>query len=163
MLHGTASGYGHLFAKRRRTRAVMLMAVVEVLSLAVAAVSLDLASDLAWFIFFGSLLLWRRQVSITDAYLRAKAVAAEPDGVRQQTQWERKIRRIPPPLLDASYAVLGLNENATESEIRTAFRALVKRYHPDRSRYSGAVNAEKLRQVQDAYAALRNTRRCGPR
>lgn len=48
------------------------------------------------------------------------------------------------------YAVLGISTDAGSDEIRTAYRRLVKEYHPDR--YSGG--SEIFRQIQEAYAIL---------
>lgn len=54
------------------------------------------------------------------------------------------------------YKVLGVNENATQEEIRTAYLQLVKKYHPDR--YTDpdlkAVANEKLVEINEAYEFL---------
>ncbi len=54
------------------------------------------------------------------------------------------------------YEVLGINHGASQSEIKAAYRELVKKYHPDR--YQGNPLAdlaeEKLREVNDAYEQL---------
>lgn len=50
------------------------------------------------------------------------------------------------------YEVLGVSKNATESEIKSAFRKLAKKYHPDVSKEENA--AELFKEVQEAYAVL---------
>ena len=50
------------------------------------------------------------------------------------------------------YEVLGLSKTATEAEIKSAFRKLAKKYHPDVSKEENA--AEKFKEVQEAYAVL---------
>lgn len=56
--------------------------------------------------------------------------------------------------------VLGLSENATESEIKTSFRSLVKKYHPDILRSQGLPESEMkhaqkiLAQVMESYEWL---------
>lgn len=51
------------------------------------------------------------------------------------------------------YKILGLQENATEAEIKTAYRKLAMLYHPDRN--SGNQEAEiKFKQIQAAYDIL---------
>ncbi len=54
------------------------------------------------------------------------------------------------------YKVLGINENATQEEIRAAYLKLVKKYHPDR--YTDpdlkAVANEKLVEINEAYEFL---------
>lgn len=54
------------------------------------------------------------------------------------------------------YKVLGVNENATQEEIRAAYLQLVKKYHPDR--YTDpdlkAVANEKLVEINEAYEFL---------
>ena len=50
------------------------------------------------------------------------------------------------------YEILGVSKNATESEIKSAFRKLAKKYHPDVSKEPDA--AEKFKEAQEAYAVL---------
>lgn len=54
------------------------------------------------------------------------------------------------------YKVLGVNENATQEEIRAAYLQLVKKHHPDR--YTDpdlkAVANEKLVEINEAYEFL---------
>jgi len=49
------------------------------------------------------------------------------------------------------YAVLGVTRDADEGEIRSAHRALAKKYHPDAG--SGS-SSERFRTIQDAYDIL---------
>ena len=50
------------------------------------------------------------------------------------------------------YEVLGVDKNATDAEIKSAFRKLAKKYHPDVSKEENA--AEKFKEAQEAYAVL---------
>lgn len=50
------------------------------------------------------------------------------------------------------YEVLGVPKTATEAEIKSAFRKLAKKYHPDISTEENA--AEKFKEAQEAYAVL---------
>ena len=50
------------------------------------------------------------------------------------------------------YEVLGVSKNATDAEIKSAFRKLAKKYHPDVSKEENA--AEKFKEAQEAYAVL---------
>lgn len=50
------------------------------------------------------------------------------------------------------YEVLGVSKNASQSEIKSAFRKLAKKYHPDVSKEENA--AEKFKEAQEAYAVL---------
>lgn len=50
------------------------------------------------------------------------------------------------------YEVLGVEKNASDQEIKSAFRKLAKKYHPDVSKEPDA--AEKFKEAQEAYAVL---------
>ena len=50
------------------------------------------------------------------------------------------------------YEVLGVSKTATDEEIKSAFRKLAKKYHPDVSTEENA--AEKFKECQEAYAVL---------
>ena len=50
------------------------------------------------------------------------------------------------------YEVLGVDKNASEADIKSAFRRLAKKYHPDVSKEENA--AEKFKEAQEAYAIL---------
>lgn len=52
------------------------------------------------------------------------------------------------------YATLGLEPSAGDAEIKTAYRRLARKYHPDVSKESGAE--EKFKAVNEAYEALRD-------
>jgi DnaJ-class molecular chaperone len=53
------------------------------------------------------------------------------------------------------FAILGISPDATLDEIRSAYRRLVKEFHPDH--YAG--NSERFRDIQEAYSVLGNRRR----
>ena len=59
------------------------------------------------------------------------------------------------------YQVLGVERNATKTEIRTAFVKLSKRYHPDSNplRQSVESNSRAFVAVSEAYQTLRNPNR----
>lgn len=50
------------------------------------------------------------------------------------------------------YETLGVSKNASQDEIKSAFRKLAKKYHPDVSKEENA--AEKFKECQEAYAVL---------
>lgn len=50
------------------------------------------------------------------------------------------------------YEVLGVSKNASQDEIKSAFRKLAKKYHPDVSKEPDAE--AKFKEVQEAYAVL---------
>ncbi|MDR2817337.1 MAG: molecular chaperone DnaJ [Oscillospiraceae bacterium] len=54
------------------------------------------------------------------------------------------------------YNVLGINKNASEAEIKKAFRRLAKQYHPDMNAGDKAA-AEKFKEVNEAYEVLSNS------
>jgi len=54
------------------------------------------------------------------------------------------------------YQVLGVKANASDAEIRQAYRNLSKQYHPDTTRFPNPIAQQKFLEIQAAYAVLSN-------
>ncbi|MFW6189071.1 MAG: DnaJ domain-containing protein [Planctomycetota bacterium] len=59
---------------------------------------------------------------------------------------------------DSYYEVLSVDRDATQPEIKKAFRRLAKKYHPDTNPREGDTAAKKLQEVITAYRVLSNER-----
>lgn len=55
---------------------------------------------------------------------------------------------------EKEYELLGLTPEATEDELKSAFRKLAAEHHPDRAKDNGA----KFREIKEAYEALKKLR-----
>lgn len=53
------------------------------------------------------------------------------------------------------YKILGINENASEDEIKSAYRTMAKKYHPDLNPGDASAH-EKFLEIQKAYDDLTN-------
>ena len=53
------------------------------------------------------------------------------------------------------YDVLGMNQNASDDDIKKAFRKLAFQYHPDHNGDDGAT--EKFKEINEAYEVLSDT------
>lgn len=60
--------------------------------------------------------------------------------------------------MKSPYEILGVRENATEAEVKEAYRELVKKYHPDSYANNPLADlaAEKLKEINEAYDAIMN-------
>ena len=58
-------------------------------------------------------------------------------------------------MIDDPYKVLGVSPNATDDEIKQAYRRLAKKYHPDRNP-GDAEAAKKMQQINAAYEQIKN-------
>jgi molecular chaperone DnaJ len=58
-------------------------------------------------------------------------------------------------MIEDPYKILGVSPNASDEEIKRAYRALAKKYHPDRNP-GDAEAAKKMQQVNAAYEQIKN-------
>ena len=58
-------------------------------------------------------------------------------------------------MIDDPYKVLGVSRDASDEEIKTAYRRLAKKYHPDLNP-GDAEAAKKMQQVNAAYEQIKN-------
>ena len=56
------------------------------------------------------------------------------------------------------YQVLGISRKATAREIRRAYRALARKFHPDFNPGDGAA-LQKFREIREGYKVLSSSRR----
>lgn len=63
---------------------------------------------------------------------------------------------------DSAYTILEVSKSSTDTEIKRAYRDLVKKHHPDRVRNLGPAAEkaakEKFQRIQQAYEAIKNER-----
>ena len=58
-------------------------------------------------------------------------------------------------MIEDPYKILGVSPDASDEEIKKAYRALAKKYHPDRNP-NDAEAAKKMQQVNAAYEQIKN-------
>ena len=58
-------------------------------------------------------------------------------------------------MIDDPYKVLGISRDASDDEIKQAYRRLAKQYHPDRNP-GDATAAKKMQEVNAAYEQIKN-------
>ena len=64
-------------------------------------------------------------------------------------------------MIDDPYKVLGVSPDASDDEIKQAYRRLAKKYHPDLNPDDKEA-AEKMQQINAAYEQIKNPQKAGP-
>lgn len=61
------------------------------------------------------------------------------------------------------YSILGVDKNASDEDIKKAYRELARKYHPDHYADNplSDLAAEKMKEINEAYDAIMNSRRGG--
>ena len=63
---------------------------------------------------------------------------------------------------DSAYRILEIEKSASDTEVKKAYRKMVKKYHPDKLQHLGESHVkgaeEKFKQVQKAYEQIQNER-----
>ena len=63
-------------------------------------------------------------------------------------------------MIDDPYKILGVSPNASDEEIKQAYRRLAKQYHPDRNP-GDEESAKKMQQINAAYEQIKNPAQSG--
>ncbi len=64
-------------------------------------------------------------------------------------------------MIDDPYKVLGLSPGASDEEVKRAYRALAKKYHPDLNP-GDAYAAKKMQEINAAYEQIKNPEKAAP-
>ena len=64
-------------------------------------------------------------------------------------------------LISDPYKVLGVSPDASDEEIKKAYRRLAKKYHPDLNP-GDAVAAQKMQEINAAYEQIKNPEKAQP-
>ena len=64
-------------------------------------------------------------------------------------------------MIDDPYKVLGVSRDASDDEIKRAYRALAKKYHPDRNP-GDTEAAKKMQQINAAYEQIKDPQKAQP-
>lgn len=70
--------------------------------------------------------------------------------IEQKREKEENVKKKPKDY----YEILGVNKNSSENDIKTAYRQLAKKYHPDLNKTNEAQ--ERFIEIQEAYSNLLN-------
>jgi len=66
------------------------------------------------------------------------------------------------PSTDAAFKILEVDTNATDEEVKKAYRKMAMKYHPDKVSYLGEdfkkVAHEKFQKVNEAYEQIKKER-----
>lgn len=85
-----------------------------------------------------------------------------PNNTHQQDNQQNEQWNATEPAKEAvsSYAVLGIDEDSSDAEVRQAYRKMAKLYHPDlHEGYDKTWATERFRKATDAYENIKRIRK----
>lgn len=99
----------------------------------------------------------------TPMFADMKSGSAKAMRMRNPAAWDAAINRKPQrrlkPLEAKAMRTLGLKDSASEDEVRTAYKDLVKKHHPD-ANGGDRTSEERFRDVIQAYKILKSAGIC---
>ena len=78
--------------------------------------------------------------------------------MRSQRTEEKAVRKNE---MDEAYTILGVSQDATDEEIKKAYRRLSKKYHPDANLNQPEYAERKFKEIQEAYKKIMDFRKYG--
>ena len=91
-------------------------------------------------------------------YVRQKQKEATKDQTHDQSERDNQRQRSRSSAArnyqGDAYAVLGVSRGASSEQIKQAYRALAKKYHPDKNNKGNKVAEEKFKELNNAYEYL---------
>jgi len=87
---------------------------------------------------------------------------ADHHSIRSEFQRRRRPRSTGTATAAEAYSALGISPGASDDEVKTAYRAMARKYHPDRVNHLGEefvkMATEKFQAIHPAYTAIRKQR-----
>lgn len=88
--------------------------------------------------------------------------AFQREQAQEQKSYQEPRKKSSASLLQNAYSVLGISEEASDSEVKRAFRSLAKRHHPDKFTHLGEAQSklanQKFQVILDAYELVKTAR-----
>lgn len=78
----------------------------------------------------------------------------KPDEKKESIIPDIPLLKGPTKVAEDNYSILGLEQGASTEDIRTAYKNLVRQWHPDRNPDNQEEAAEKFRKIKQAYDGL---------
>ena len=103
-------------------------------------------------------MLFRAIIWVIAIWLAMSALRSIMEGTANMGSRQRGTRPAVPGQRKKALMTLGLEEGASQDEIREAYRQLAKKFHPDRVAHLGPelteLTSEKFKEISEAHDVL---------
>lgn len=113
----------------------------------------------------GSIKQIKRDIDLVKDMLKSRAANGNAGDNSQHRQWDSGYQNNTSTMdIKDFYTILGCSHDASDSEVKTAYRKLAKEYHPDRVRATGLGEnitrdaEEKLKMINETYRKIMEAR-----
>ena len=88
-----------------------------------------------------------------SAYQNDRAGGSSREAPRRNHAWDGGVPSAAPAVVkETHYSVLGISMSATEKEIKSAYRQLALKYHPDKNKDESAI--DMFKNISESYSVL---------